>query len=64
MNTAPAASASQRAQGAGFAAVLTLAMLLGINTLATQADARAEAQMAAAAATLHAAQAHKAPQQG
>jgi len=48
MNTAPAASTSVRAQGLGFAAVLTLAMLLGINTLATQADDRAEAQMACA----------------
>lgn len=64
MNTAPAASAAQRAQGAGFAAVLTLAMLLGINALATQADPRAEAQMAAAPAALQAAQAGSAPQQG
>ena len=48
MNTAPAAPASVRAQGLGFATVLTLVMLLGINTLATQADDRAEAQMATA----------------
>lgn len=49
MNTAPALTVTQRAQGAGIAAVLTLAMLLGINSLATQADHRAGAQLAAAA---------------
>jgi hypothetical protein len=57
MNTAPQTPAATRAASASFAAVLTLAMLLGIHTLATQADHRAEAQMAAASPSAPAASA-------
>lgn len=49
MNTAPQTSASTRAASAGFATLLTLAMLLGINMLTASVELQPAppAQMAA-----------------